>query len=521
MSWKEDIQMNKVIALLTCLFLEVPCQPTVVAADHVVSGSASDVQRVVSLFLDTPGRQAVRYRLVEGSTLLDECTICGRPPIIVPIRGSFWLEPNETDPLFSNFIIRRLHFRSSNPVAGYEGSMNGTYRIGGEVALVEQMILQGYINRFEGLKLDSKMVIPQARFPWIEIDVPQVSPDPYEPPYQYFSLHLVAVPWPAMWFSTEYGFHPSKPTPVLPPVLPSYISDGDLLSSFGTVVRTNYELTARLGIMPVVPDLGLDAVLGWMPRLSSDLKPIPGEIWFSTEDGTFSETLGEMLQHADLVSDAGRIVRHNIDLISPFSPQPPVPDYGLDAVALHPNGILLFSTEEDFFSESLGLTVSDGDLLCQTGQIFKRVGELLANFQPIDPRAIRFGLDAVYVWPHGEIWFSIEEDFTDQRFGPIAHGDLLSDTGRVVARNAELLEPYAPVEDLADFGLDALHIVWPSLAADINFDRRVDLFDFAAFAAQWLRADCGPCAGADFTGDSEVRLDDLHEFAENWLTILK
>jgi len=510
--------MKELIAVLMCLLPATSGQASVTSIDHAGLAGSNDIEATVNTSLGMAQQQRpVRYRLIEGSTLLDECTICGRPPIVVPIQGSFWLDPNETDPLFSNFIIRCLHFRSINPVAGYEGSMNGIYHVGGEVALAEQMILQGRINSFEGLKLDSGLVVPQAGFPWIEIDVPQVSPDPYEPPYQYFSLHLVAVPWPPMWFSTEYGFHPSKPTPVLP----SYISDGDLLSSFGTVVRTNYELTARLGIMPVVPDLGLDAVLGQMPGSSANARPIPGEIWFSTEDGAFSETLGEMLQHGDLVRDAGRIVHHNIDLISPFSPQPPVPDHGLDAVALHPNGILLFSTEEDFFSESLGLTVSDGDLLCQTGQIFKHVGELLANFQPIDPRPIRFGLDAVYVWPHGEIWFSIEEGFADKRWGPIGQGDLLSDTGRVVARNLELLEPFAPIEDLADFGLDGLHIVWPSLIADLDFDGHVDFFDFATFAEQWLQRDCGPCAGADLTGNRQVGPEDLHELAEDWLTVLK
>jgi hypothetical protein len=85
----------------------------------------------------------------------------------------------------------------------------------------------------------------------------------------------------------------------------------------------------------------------------------------------------------------------------------------------------------------------------------------MAAFQPIDPVPANFGLDAAHVWPSGEIWFSTEVSFTDSRLGPVGKGDLLSDTGRVVARNRELLEIFSPIEDLADFGLDALQVFLP------------------------------------------------------------
>lgn len=193
-------------------------------------------------------------------------------------------------------------------------------------------------------------------------------------------------------------------------------------------------------------------------------------------------------------------------------------DYGLDAVTVGPNGLLLFSTEQGFFSQSLGLSIDDGDLLCEDGTIFKRVGELLANFQPIEPRPIPFGLDAVYVWPHREIWFSTEVGFADARFGYIGDGDLLSDTGRVVARNLELIDAFGPIEDLADFGLDSLHLLWPPLTTDLDLDGDTDFPDYAAFARYWQQSDCGNCGAADLTGDGNVTLDDLREFAGTWLT---
>jgi hypothetical protein len=46
----------------------------------------------------------------------------------------------------------------------------------------------------------------------------------------------------------------------------------------------------------------------------------------------------------------------------------------------------------------------------------------------------------------------------------------------------------------------------------------VDFTDFALFAANWFRKDCGQCEGADFNNDSSVHLDDLRWFACYWLT---
>jgi hypothetical protein len=83
---------------------------------------------------------------------------------------------------------------------------------------------------------------------------------------------------------------------------------------------------------------------------------------------------------------------------------------------------------------------------------------LLARFEPSDPRK-DYGLDALYVWPHGEVWFSVEAGFTGSESAQYAAGDLLSDQGYVVFRNLELTRTFAPLEDLADFGLDALFVV--------------------------------------------------------------
>jgi hypothetical protein len=57
---------------------------------------------------------------------------------------------------------------------------------------------------------------------------------------------------------------------------------------------------------------------------------------------------------------------------------------------------------------------------------------------------------AVPVWygyePGGEIWFSVEEGFTDLRLGAIQQGDLLSSLGHRVFSNAELVAAFSPAD---------------------------------------------------------------------------
>lgn len=473
---------------------------------HTIHNPKTTISAAVLPSFYTGAVRAVRYRLVEGSTLIDDCTICGRPTILVPIRGSFWLVPTGQDMWFSYFAIRCLWFKSVFPGMEYKGRMEGTYEIGGDFALVHQMTLEGCINNFENLKFDSGVAFPIVGFPWIEIDLLQVPP---ADPLHTFSMHLVAVPWPDVWFSTEESFTSSAQDDI------SKISDGDILSPTGRVIRSNNQLTVNLGIMPIVPDIGLDSILGLVPQ-SSELPRPCCEIWFSAEQDIHSETLGQ-LHHGDLLSNGGRIVRNYTDFIGAFSPMPPIPDFGLDAIALDTNGHLLFSVEEDFFSEKLGRTIGHGDFLSEDGHIFKTIGDLLANFHPIEPRPIPFGLDAAYVWPHGEVWFSIEVDFADLHLGTIGHGDLLSDTGRVIARNQELVESFGPIEDLTDFGLDGIQVLWPFLPPDFDFDGDVDFVDFALFASYWQETGYTICSRADLNCDGKMDFLDVQEFGVNWL----
>jgi hypothetical protein len=288
-------------------------------------------------------------------------------------------------------------------------------------------------------------------------------------------------------FSTEVGFPVADSTGVN-----GWVSDGDLLGERSCVVLRNRDLTANLGIMPVVPDLGLDAAT------LTNYRPV----MFSLEDSVWSETLGQ-IGHGDLLCITGQIVRTNAELIMPFGSTSSVADVGLDAAHVVTGPLanvtsaaccdcwLLFSVEDRFYSGALNRWIGHGDLLCSCGHIFRTNWQLLRRFHPIavpcltsedcpdfgpcgtneepgladlvpctsdtpDAFCIDFGLDAVTLTPRGEIWFSTERGFWDANLGWISDGDVLSDRGYVVRRNRQLVDVCDPLVFCANFGLDAL-----------------------------------------------------------------
>jgi hypothetical protein len=399
-----------------------------------------------------PDREAGwRYVLLEGSTLTDDCPVCARPPIVVPLRGSFTLRLVDANPLFSTYALAGIDFfAGGGPAWNYKVTGSGEYRIGGEVAITQEGSMKAQIDN-GSVKTDAELASapgpPGRRWPMIGIKLRQTNGTML----QEYTIEMAAAPFREVWFSTAHGLTSgTRPPP------DNRISGGDLLSSTGRIVRRNAEMTARLGIMPSVPDLGLDAF---------DMRP-GGEVTFSLESDVFSETQGP-LQEGDWLSAAGPILRTNQSLLAAFIMMPPVPDAGLDAVQFFPAdspvaggpaGEVWFSIEKSQFSERLGKLLRAGDVLSDKGVIVRTNEQLLQHFRPLEPLTDH-GLDAFYVWPSGEIWFSTEKGFVGEGSITYLSGDVLSDHGYVVFRNLDLLGPFAPLEDLADFGLDAMWVV--------------------------------------------------------------
>ena len=387
-----------------------------------------------------PAGKLWRYLLLDDSRLVEDCPICGRPIVPEPLRGSFNLRLLESKPQFTRYALEDINFKAMKPLT-YTVTGSGTLQIGGEVAVTQQMTLRVEIDDGTAKKLcdftNSSPAVTRT-LPMLDIEVEQTNGTLTQAYY----LRLAAAPVRDLWFSTTAFFTAGSGANA-----GSMVLGGDLLSMSGRVVKRNRDLYTAVGATPPGPDLGLDAI---------NILP-GGELAFSLDAGFPTSNVGP-LQHGDLLSTRGRMIYRNQELLAAFLIQPPAPDVGLDAVQIADSEEVFFSIETNTFSEKLGKTLHRGDLLSSAGSIVRTNQQLLAAFQPSNP-ATDYGLEAIYIWPGGETWFSTEQSFTSQVVGIIAAGDLLSDRGYIVFRNADLLSAFAPVQLSADFGLDALYVV--------------------------------------------------------------
>jgi hypothetical protein len=392
---------------------------------------------------DSPPGTVWQYTLLPESQLTDDCDICGRPTIIAPLRGMFQLRFLDCGPLFCHYGWEQVLLRADSAAGNQyylEGS--GSYSQGGELFVSQNLTLAlytdpGHTNEVRYFT-NTTMTI-ERRWPMIKISLDETNPTLL----QHLRLEISAAPLRELWFSTRSGFTAgiwNSPT--------NHVSAGDLVSSAARIVKNNGQLTAALGFMPPVPDVGLKDV---------DLLP-GGEIAFSIETNIFSEKFGHQLQPGDLLSDFGRLVATNGELLAAFDPDPSAVDPGLAAVQILDSGEINFSVQRRFFSQALQRWIGTGDLLSSRGVVLRRNADLLAPFYPADPSQ-DYGLAAVYLWPNGEIWFSTALGFTSTNSTVYSSGDLLSDQGYVVYRNLDLLAAFAPLEDLNNFGLDALFVI--------------------------------------------------------------
>ncbi|MGQ9592026.1 MAG: hypothetical protein ACUVYA_17225 [Planctomycetota bacterium] len=408
----------------------------------------------VAGFVETTGR----YRLVEGSTVLETCPGCPVAGVALPIRGEMRLSPDGSCAACPLLLRVEVRFDTQDPEPhALSAKGRGTFRVFGPsedgAFDRESLRLDLAVSSRGGparlIRVESGVVRRKLPSPWIAIRL-WGEGSSADPPWA-LSLELVATPWPEVFFSTVHGFTPASGL--------ARASDGDLLEIQGAVAFPFAEIAASVGVRDAARDLGLDAACLRFHALGAEtpLGPLPpAELLFSFGLDAASGTLGT-LSHGDVLGSSGAVRLRLKDWARAFGVVPVPPDLGLDAVAVAPDGRLLFSTSQGFFSETLGRQVSSGDVLAEDGTIFLAEADLYRAFDPV-AGAARGGLDALAVWPHGEVWFSPERDFESGTLGPLRHGDVASDVGRVVLRNAEALAAFSPLEDLADFGLDALSV---------------------------------------------------------------
>lgn len=404
-----------------------------VLQSEIVDGPAVHLRAVPELSRWT-------YRTVADTRFVNACIVCGLRIIPVPLRGGFDLVHSGGNPLFERYHVFNLRLTDGAEPPGVEVTGEGTVEIGGEVAVQQKWNLTLRV-RLAGEGRTATFVntdpLPSRLWPMIGAELEEQGGNEFSR----FYVSLRAAPFRELWFTTHNGMTPgTNPRPG------ERFTGADILSDLGRVVVAGSSLLKGAGLPA---DLGVD---GFDVIPGGD-----GAVAFTVNQAAESERLGAVSE-GDLLADDGRVLRRNAELLGRLGFMPPPPDLGLDAVFQHDSGEYWFSVRGTAWSETLSQMIGPGDLLSDAGRVVRSHTELLARFAPPDPER-DYGLDAFFVWPSGEIWFSVEEGFQDAVLGHVMDGDLISDQGYVVARNLDLVAPFQPLEDLANFGLQGLWVV--------------------------------------------------------------
>ncbi len=222
----------------------------------------------------------------------------------------------------------------------------------------------------------------------------------------------------------------------------NFMAPDNLYSTSGSIALTNGDLLKAFDPARWFMSFGhgLDAL-----TVVQNPGSTKSEVYFSTGRTFFSRTFGRNIGEGDLLSRNGYVVATNQDLVAKFAPNGE--NFGLDAVnVINPgeNREIVFSTRKDFYSNALGKTVGAGDLLSDSGKIIATNTDLLADFSPRDAGK-SYGLDAAYIYKYNEdgspvVWFSTNQRFFSQSLNRwVTPGDLLSNDGQIVATIAELM----------------------------------------------------------------------------------
>ena len=336
------------------------------------------------------------------------------------------LRLTEATPIATRYSIEDAVFRAG-PDYLFTGA--GTYEISGQFAIKQTITLAGELKTAEGTRqvaFTNEPSAPVRQWPMLSARLVQTNGTLLST----ITIDIAAAPLREIWFSTKVNF--LGRAVVNGAEVTAEISTGDLISTAGRVVQ---RFEGDLDALDVLPG---------------------GELAVST-------TANSMLDDGDFAMGNSGVIRHWEEFMPLVAPGLAA-DPGLDGLQLEGENKIYFSTKQDLGESA----VRHGDILlvdtdAPTGGVFKTAADLLAKFHL--SVAQDYGLDAFYIWPHGEIWFSISSDFSDTQLGKISQGELLSDAGYIVYRNADLIAPLRPVNETNNVGLDAVFVISDATAA--------------------------------------------------------
>src|SRR6266699_602270 len=128
---------------------------------------------VVPLSTPASPQTGTLYRLNEDSTFQQGCfPPCLCPIMIaVPVKGTFVLTPSGFDGLFNTYAVTDVNWLV--PIGGNNTTVtgSGTYKVGGEFALQQQLFLDLQVGGDKVQHFDSGLVTGPAPFPDIKVTI--------------------------------------------------------------------------------------------------------------------------------------------------------------------------------------------------------------------------------------------------------------------------------------------------------------------------------------------------------------
>jgi len=223
----------------------------------------------------------------------------------------------------------------------------------------------------------------------------------------------------------------------------------------------------RENLRLLVALLGLSALAG---SAKASLIPSGVDVWFSTSSYAiaFGGPVTPLIAPDNLYDLSGKRIFSNGDLLRKFAPARWFMSFGhgLDALTMVRQGdsgapIPWFSTSRTFYSNTYHRNIGEGDLLSRDGSIVATNQALLAKFSPSSTASAGLdGVDLINPGASQEIWFSTRNNFYSNKLGKqVTSGDILSNTGQIIATNADLLAAFKPSKPGVNYGLDAMHVV--------------------------------------------------------------
>jgi hypothetical protein len=140
--------------------------------------------------------QTSTYALLSGSDLTDDCLICDRVSLPIPLQGTFQLLLLDSNPLFTRYQLTNISFRTTGTNGRtYEVTGGSNYQVGGEVTLQQDLTLNVQIN--DGSTNSSCLFTnaqSQVKSPWPEIQTEADQSNGTLP--RLYRLRLIASPVP-------------------------------------------------------------------------------------------------------------------------------------------------------------------------------------------------------------------------------------------------------------------------------------------------------------------------------------